>query len=325
MSPGPRRAHLSVFVTPQCDVFFADSCRFIANFPVAAIEKVSAALTLSRFSGIKKSISVWKNCNTLSWPGFCKGELTLSYARVVFERMESETGLMRSTAATFAMVLCLVGGMASSAHAAAIFSQDFEGLPVPLGPSESTFGAFTVNGTNANFDAGINGTMAMGHQGPYGGSAYDYYQISGLAIEANTTLEFDYVIAVEDEWDRFNLVAALTGQLNPPFGLIAPDSGMVYHNETVASAAPVQLGDTEARSQSGHAVFDLSAFAGSTIDVRFQFGSDVGVFDDGIIIDNIVVNVADPVSESDSLGLLGIALGGFIIAARRRRRQGRPS
>jgi hypothetical protein len=160
----------------------------------------------------------------------------------------------------------------------------------------------------------------MGHPGAYGVRAYDYYQISGLMIDVDTTLEFDYVVSLEDEYDRFNLVAALSGTLNLPTGLIFPNSGMVYTMESVASATAAELGDIAARSQVGHALFDLSGFAGSMIDIRFQFGSDGGVSGNGVVFDNIVINVADPqpMPEAGTLGLCGFGLLGVVVAARRR-------
>lgn len=205
-------------------------------------------------------------------------------------------------------------GIASAAQAGIIFSQDFE---AGLGVQETTSGNFSINGSNA----ANNGTLMMGHPGAYGVRAYDYYQISGLVIDVDTTLEFDYVVALEDEYDRFNLVAALSGTLNPPTGLISPDSGMVYTMESVASAEAAELGDIAARSQSGHAVFDLSGFAGSVIDIRFQFGSDGGVSGNGVVFDNIVINVADPepMPEAATLGLFGFGVLGAAFAAGRRR------
>lgn len=173
-----------------------------------------------------------------------------------------------------------------------IFSQDFES---GLGAGEQVSGAFTINNTNAPLN---NGTMMMGHPTTHGNFEYSAYQVSvNLAGVSNAQLEFDYTARIEDFFDGFN-VQASTSPISPPGDLITPASGMAY--DSASTGAAPQLGllayDGNGALDTGTAVFDLSAFDGQTVKLRFQFGSDFSVVRPGINIDNLLVR-GTPVSS----------------------------
>ncbi len=177
------------------------------------------------------------------------------------------------------------GAALESLSAVDIFTQDFE---AGLGPNETTSGAFTINNTNGPLN---NGTMMMGHAGTYGNSEYSYYELTvDLTGFIDVQLQFDYAALIENHFDRVN-VQASTGPISPPNDLIVPTSGLPYEDQGDVHRA--ELGqiayDSGGVLDSGIAVFDLSAFDGQVVNIRFQFGSDGSVTYSGINIDNLVV------------------------------------
>jgi hypothetical protein len=215
-----------------------------------------------------------------------------------------------------ALTLILAAGPATIASAETIFSQDFE---TGLGSNETVSGGFSINDTLATLN---NGTMMMGHAvayGPLGGGvtpqpSYSYYDlVLDLRGHADAELRFDFSGAIEANFDGFNLLATTEQLISPPAGLIMPavTSGFQYDAIPLtqhAQSSP-ELGATAWSSPTGSsvvkdlaAVFDLSAFEGEKVIVRFQFGTDTLEGGEGANFDNIVVE-ATPLPDSDSDGM----------------------
>ena len=205
----------------------------------------------------------------------------------------------------------------SVAAQAQVFSQNFES---GLGANESTSGNFGINNSNAL----NNGTFMMGHgQNGYGNSEYSYYQVLiDLTGWSGASMSFDYLGNFETHFDRFNVLAS-TGAISPPNDLLMPtlSSNMQFidldhdHNPNLGQFAY----DTSTASggRSGVALFDLSAFDGQMVTLRFQFGSDESVTSTGFEMDNLVVTAA-PVPEPASIAALGL---GAVALIRKRRKK----
>lgn len=216
------------------------------------------------------------------------------------------------------VVLGLLGLCASVAANAQVFSQDFES---GLGGNESTGGVFTINNTNAPIN---NGTMMMGHPTSYGDDDYSYYQVTlNLTNWTNVGMSFDYLGEFETHFDRFNVLAS-TGAIAPPAGLLNPTGASTMQFINLGDLHHPNLGqfayDTTAASggNSGVAMFDLSAFDGQVVTLRFQFGSDPSVTDFGFNMDNLEVT-GSPVPEPATMAALGF--GALALLRRRRARK----
>lgn len=162
---------------------------------------------------------------------------------------------------------------AAPAQAALIFSQNFD---TALTTNESVGGLFGLH----------NGTV--GHNGGYSNYEYSWYDLSlDLTNVTDAWLYFDYAINIESYYDRFNVLAS-TGAFAPPAGLLTPTSGMAYSNLNWVYRP--ELGVTAlADSASGRAEFDLAAYSGQVVNLRFQFGSDGSVLGGGVNLDNLAV------------------------------------
>lgn len=197
---------------------------------------------------------------------------------------------------------CLVG----EAQAGVVFSQDFSR---GLGANERVAGAFSVAG----------GTV--GHQLGYRNNDSSYYQLRlDLTKVTNATLAFDFDVATRGRWDGFNVAYATGGEF-PLRNLLVPETPGVY--QSLWGRASQQIGaDGISGVSKGRIVFDLGAFEGGIVDLRFQFASDLTGGGAGVKLDNILVGgdmpSAVPEPASWAMMIAGFGLTGGAIRSRRR-------
>jgi hypothetical protein len=208
-----------------------------------------------------------------------------------------------------ALAACVAG--AGAAQASTIYSQDFE---TALNANESTSAGWGLH----------NGTV--GNSGGYGDLQYDWYDLSlDLSNVADALLAFDYDIQIEGYHDRFNVIAS-TGALNPPNGALTPLSGISYYNGLGDTAYTTHIGTLAfSGTGAGRAVYDLAAFSGQLVNLRFQFETDYSVVGRGVNLDNLTVTgtrltSAVPEPATWALMISGFGLAGTALRRERRRK-----
>ncbi len=202
--------------------------------------------------------------------------------------------------------LACAATMATGAEAAQIFRQNFSG---GLTAKEQVSGKFGV------------GNGIVGHtSGGYANYEYSYYQLSlDLTNFVDALLEFDFDLVSEYRYDGFNVVASDTGVFEPKQGLLTPTMAGIY---MPMSNSLSRLGDTAVSgTQKGRAAFDLSQFAGGTVDLRFQFQSDYFATGRGLQLDNLVVTgtpiAGVPEPATWAIMILGFGAAGSVLRRRR--------
>ncbi len=194
--------------------------------------------------------------------------------------------------------------MAGSAQAASIYSQDFSG---GLKAGEQVSGQF----------AAANGFV--GHQGAYRNNEYSFYQLRlDLTDVTDALLQFSFDIESEWTYDGLNVVALSDGGLST---LLQPTQSGVY--DKLYDRAKTLLGPEGISGKTkGLATFDLAAFSGQVVDLRFQFASDRLAIGRGVMIDNIAVTGTIPSAVPEpatwAMMITGFGLAGGAIRRRRR-------
>lgn len=194
---------------------------------------------------------------------------------------------------------------AAPAHAAVVFSQDFSS---GLSTAEKVGGQFAV------------GAGKIGHQGGYANNSYSFYQLAlDLTDVTNAVLALDAVVHSEWSYDGLNLAISL-GEVFTPADVLAPtDSSMVY---SLSGRARTLLGDRAISGDfAGPLTFDLGAFSGQKINLRFQFASDYAAGGTGVQLDNLkvtgVVPSAVPEPGTWALMIAGFGMMGAALRSRR--------
>ncbi len=203
--------------------------------------------------------------------------------------------------------LALIGLAAAPAQAGVVFSQDFNS---GLGGAEALGGGFAV----------ANGRM--GHvTGSYADNERSFYQLTvNLAGLTDALFSFDYSQVIERGWDGWNVLATEHGSAFDPAN---PLMGQVYNSFVTALQTAGVTG-----SGSGRAVFDLTPYAGRTVDLRIQFASDYSRHYDGVTFDNLVVSgTSAPTSPVPEPAVWSMMIAGFFglgASLRHARRRGAP-
>jgi hypothetical protein len=192
---------------------------------------------------------------------------------------------------------------AAPAQAGILFTQDFSG---GLSANESLGGGFAVGGGK------------MGHvNGAYANNERSFYELTiDLSDVIDAMFSFDWTLSSERGWDGWNLLAAEDGQAyNPSQPLIATPSVYYYHVGALGALGATGNG-------SGRAVFDLTSFAGKTVNLRLQFASDHGLVGAGAKFDNLVVSgTPAPVSAAPEPSAWALMILGFMGAGAALRRR----
>ena len=159
--------------------------------------------------------------------------------------------------------------------------------------------------------------FGAGPFGQYPDSADAWLLMEPVYLGAATRLEFDHWASMEYDtdqndnhyWDGAVVELSVDGGTN--FVMIEPVGGYP-HRITDNPASPFApetpcYGATDGWQP---AVFDLSAFAGSMVQIRFRFGSDGFVRDEGWYIDNARISYLD----DSNWGWLAVATNGTVEA-----------
>lgn len=196
--------------------------------------------------------------------------------------------------------------MSGPAQAAQVFFQTFTG---GLGANEQVSGAFGVK----------NGQV--GHVNGYPNFDYSYYQLAlDLTGVTDALLMFDYDIKSEYRYDGFNLLASADGQFSAADDLLTPITAGFYGpmGNSLSKIGETALSGT----RKGTVLFDLSQFAGQTVDLRFQFQADYFANGAGILLDNVIVTgapVGGAVPEPATWAMMILGFAGVGAGLRRRR------
>ncbi|WP_293351476.1 PEPxxWA-CTERM sorting domain-containing protein [Phenylobacterium sp.] len=207
------------------------------------------------------------------------------------------------------IALAAVAGAAalsSAAQAETIFFQTFtDGLTA----SESLGGSFKAESGRVGHTSGV-----------YGNFDYSYYQVAlDLTHFTDALLTFDYDLVSEQFYDGFNVAASTTSAFDPS-KVIRSLANEFYQPMTNNLS---HLGRTAVTgSRQGTTQFDLSQFAGGTVNLRFQFQSDYSAFARGLLLDNVIVTGTPAVSAAPepaawALMILGFGAAGSMLRRRR--------
>lgn len=194
---------------------------------------------------------------------------------------------------------------ASAADAAVIFSQNFQN---GLGANETVSGRFSA------------AQGRMGHAEGYRNNEYSYYQLAlDLTGFTDALMQFDFSIDSEVNFDGFNVLASTDTAFDAKTELLVPQDPTFYGK---VRGGFVRLGDYAVSGLvSGKPKFDLSQFAGQTVNLRFQFQSDYFAFKPGVRMDNLEIT-GDPVGGAaiPEPSTWALMIGGFGLAGAALRR-----
>jgi hypothetical protein len=205
-----------------------------------------------------------------------------------------------------------------------IFFQDFES---GLGANESTSGTFAINNTNAPLN---NGSRMMGHPTSYASNDLSTYEVDiELGSFATASMTFDYRAQFEQGNNDFGpdgfVVRANPVNVAQPIDVIFPtnssDLQYTFHPNAVGdllfygNLGPTYYHANSGTVESGIAEYNLDAFAGNTLTLRFLFDADNSIHSFGFNMDNLEIRgeLRDPaVPEPTGLLLVSVWLSLFI-------------
>jgi PKD domain/Immune inhibitor A-like, MAM domain len=115
--------------------------------------------------------------------------------------------------------------------------------------------------------------------------------LAAVPISGGGRLSFWHWYAFESSWDGGNLSARPAG--SGSYTLVTPDGG--YPSSDVSALG--QPGFTGSSGSWQEVSFDLSAWAGQTVDLRWHFASDSSIQELGWYLDDITVAGAEHVAD----------------------------